>query len=515
MARALMVMGTASDVGKSVIAAGLCRLCRRRDISVVPFKAQNMSLNSFVTAEGGEMGRAQVLQAEACGLMPHVDMNPILLKPEADNCSQVIVHGKVWGKHNARNYFSRRDELLGFVQESYQRLAHRYDLLVIEGAGSAAEINLRDRDIVNWPVAQMADAQVILVADIDRGGVFAQIIGTLDLLTEDERRRVIGIIINKFRGDLSLFDDGVTYLEERTGLPVLGVIPFQRKLELDQEDSVEIERNQKPFFTRDKVNVAVVLVPHMSNFTDFNALVAESDVAIRYVKSPSEMALADVVVLPGSKSTMADLHYLHEADFGSALQTHARGGGELVGICGGYQMLGREISDPHRVESGGKTDGLGFLDIVTELTPEKKTVQVEARPLLPGTPADCAVRGYEIHMGQTAGGKALPSFWILSHPDLPKSEPMADGAISDNGHTWGTYIHGVFDNPAFRRHWLNQIRQRKGLAALPTAVSENVNQRLSSAMDQWADHLERHLNLSAIFEGLKLPCDHQQPEIRL
>ncbi|MGE5301693.1 MAG: cobyric acid synthase [Alphaproteobacteria bacterium] len=515
MAKALMVMGTASNVGKTVIAAGLCRLCRRRDISVVPFKAQNMSLNSFVTPEGGEMGRAQVLQAEACGLMPHVDMNPILLKPEADNCSQVIIHGKVWGKHDAQNYFSRRSELLCFVQESYQRLAHRYDLVVIEGAGSAAEINLRDRDIVNWPVAQMADARVILVADIDRGGVFAQIIGTLDLLTDDERRRVIGVLINKFRGDLSFFNDGVTYLEERTRLPILGVIPFQRNLELDQEDSVEIERHQKPFVTGDKVNVAVVLLPHMSNFTDFNALVAESDVALRYVKSPSEITGADVAVLPGSKSVMADLDYLHEAGFGSALQMHARGGGELVGICGGFQMLGREISDPYGVETGGKIDGLGFLDVFTDLTPEKRTVQVEARPLLPGTFEDCAVQGYEIHMGRTKGGKALPSFWILSHPDLPKSEPMADGAISDNGHTWGTYIHGVFDNHTFRRHWLNQIRQRKGLAALPTAVSESVNQRLSSAMDRWADHLERHLNLPAIFADLKLPCDRQQLEIRL
>ena len=502
MARALMIMGTASDVGKTVIAAGFCRISHRRGIKVAPFKAQNMSLNSFVTAEGGEMGRAQVLQAEACGLPPHVDMNPILLKPEADNCSQIIVHGKVWGKHDARSYFGRRSELLSFVQDSYQRLARDHDLIVIEGAGSAAEVNLRDKDIVNWPVAEMADARVILVADIDRGGVFAQVIGTLDLLPFTERRRVIGVIINKFRGDLSLFDDGVKYLEEHTRLPVLGVIPFERKLELDQEDSVEIGHSQNTFFSSDTVNIAVVLVPHMSNFTDFNRLAAESDVVLRYVKSPREMSGADVIILPGSKSTMADLDYLREAGFISAVQNHASTGSELVGICGGYQMLGREISDPYGIESGGKTTGLDFLDVVTELMPEKRTVQVEAQPLLPGTPADCAVRGYEIHVGQTQRGQVSACFRIVSRADSDKAELMDDGAISDDCRTWGTYIHGVFDSPAFRRYWLNRIRARKGLSSLPVAVSQNVNQKLSCAIDKWADHLDRHLDISAIFDGL-------------
>ena len=296
MVKAIMVMGTASDVGKSVVAAGLCRIFHRAGIDVAPFKAQNMSLNSFVTSDGGEMGRAQVVQAEACGLPPHVDMNPILLKPEADNCSQVIVHGKVWGKHQGRSYFARRDELFRFVQESYRRLAQHHDFIVIEGAGSAAEVNLRDKDIVNWPVAEMADARVLLVADIDRGGVFAQVIGTLDLLCAEERHRVMGIVVNKFRGDLELFADGVRFLEERARLPVLGVLPFLRDLDLDQEDSVEIERRQHVPFTADKVNVAVVLLPHMSNFTDFNSLGAESDVALRYARSPAELSGADAVI---------------------------------------------------------------------------------------------------------------------------------------------------------------------------------------------------------------------------
>ena len=282
-ARAIAVLGTGSDVGKSVIAAGLCRLLARRGVRVAPFKAQNMSLNSFVTMEGGEMGRAQVLQAQACGLAPHVDMNPILLKPESDRGSQVIVHGKVWGRYDARSYFQQKRELSRFVTESYERLAGAYEVIVIEGAGSAAEMNLRDRDIVNWPVVELAEAAVVLVADIDRGGVFAQVIGTLDLLSPDERRRVLGVVVNKFRGDPRLFADGVAFLEARTGVPVLGILPFMRDLELDQEDSVEVERSRQAPFTAQTVNVAVVLLPRMSNFTDFNALGAESDVVVRYV----------------------------------------------------------------------------------------------------------------------------------------------------------------------------------------------------------------------------------------
>ncbi|MDR4493424.1 MAG: cobyric acid synthase [Nitrospirales bacterium] len=283
MKRALAILGTGSDVGKSLITAGLCRLVHRAGIRVAPFKGQNMSLNSFVTPEGGEMGRAQVLQAQACGLLPHVDMNPILLKPEADAKSQVIVHGKAWRSQEAREYFDRKSVLFGFVRESFDRLSKQYEVMMIEGAGSAAEMNLRDRDIVNWPVVKMADAAVILVADIDRGGVFAQVIGTMDLLAHEERRRVIGVIVNKFRGDLTLFQDGVKILEDRTGVPVLGVVPYLRNVELDQEDSVDIGRCRLTSFGHETVNVAVILLPHMSNFTDFNALVAEPDVVLRYV----------------------------------------------------------------------------------------------------------------------------------------------------------------------------------------------------------------------------------------
>ena len=506
MAKAIMIMGTASDVGKSVICAGLGRIFHRRGINVAPFKAQNMSLNSFVTAEGGEMGRAQVLQAEACGLLPHVDMNPILLKPEADDCSQVIVHGKVWGKHRARSYFARRDELFHFVKESYGRLAQRHDLIVIEGAGSAAEVNLRDKDIVNWPVADMADAQVLLVADIDRGGVFAQVIGTLDLLSPGERRRVAGVVVNKFRGDATLFSDGVRFLEERTRLPVLGVVPFLRELDLDQEDSVEVERWRHAHFECDKVNLAVVLLPHMSNFTDFNPLAAEADVILRYAKTPAELDGAEAVIIPGSKSTVADLEYLDQAGFRAAFAEQISRGGELLGICGGYQMLGREICDPYGVESGGTRWGFGFLNVATELTAVKITTRIEAQPMEREADKSAIVRGYEIHMGRTERAQTAPRFRILRRlgDETTDANGDMDGAMTDDGLIWGTYIHGVFDEPGFRRHWLNQLRRRKGLEPLAVTVSEDVNLRLTGAIDRWADHLEHHVDLKPILSALEL-----------
>jgi adenosylcobyric acid synthase len=501
MAKAIMLMGTASDVGKSVVAAGLCRLFQRRRLRVAPFKAQNMSLNSYATAEGGEMGRAQVLQAQACGLLPHVDMNPILLKPEGDNRSQVIVLGKVWGKFNAAEYFARRRTLFHYVEQSYRRLESAYDTIVIEGAGSAAEINLRDKDIVNWPVAEMADATVLLVADIDRGGVFAQVIGTLDLLRPEERRRVTGIIVNKFRGDIALFSDGVSFLEQRTSLPVLGVVPFLRDLELDQEDSVDLSRVQHIQFTPDKINVAVVLLPHMSNFTDFNSLAAEPDVILRYAGLASEITGADAVIIPGTKSTAADLKYLEQSRFTDTLRAHVTGGGELVGICGGYQILGREINDPLGIESGGRKAALGFLDVTTELTASKVTLQVRAVPLLGAAYAGHIVKGYEIHMGRTRRGRVVPAFKIvarsqptsMSHAQPP--EELTDGALHADQRVWGTYLHGVFDNPGFRRTWINAKRERKSLPPLPAVVSETVTGRLSTAIDRWTDHLERHLDL--------------------
>ena len=525
MSRAVAVLGTGSDVGKSLITAGLCRLLHRAGVRVAPFKAQNMSLNSFVTPDGGEMGRAQVLQAQACGLAPHVDMNPILLKPEADAKSQVIVQGKVWRSQEARDYFEGKSRLFEFVKESYDRLAKQYEVIVIEGAGSAAEMNLRDRDIVNWPVVEMADAAVVLVADIDRGGVFAQVIGTMDLLAPEERRRVIGVVINKFRGDLTLFEDGVKILEDRTGVPVLGVVPFLRHLELDQEDSVDIERSRMTPFEAETVNIAVVLLPHMSNFTDFNQLGAESDVALRYVSTWKDMSGADVVILPGSKTTIADLDYAKGREFEPAIQMHRQRGGELVGICGGFQMLGHEVTDPHGMETGGVAKGFGLLDVRTELSRKKQTIQVTARSLFWGDTKDCVIDGYEIHMGQTTSSTGIvPCFEIIRHAETSpssqrvlssKDHPQGarefqrlDGAMSPDGRVWGTYIHGVFDQPEFRRQWLNRVRARKQLSALPVEVSRAVSSRLDQALDRWADHIGAHLHLKPIYSAIKPSQNH-------
>jgi adenosylcobyric acid synthase len=411
-AKAIALLGTGSDVGKSVLAAGLCRLLRRAGHSVAPFKAQNMSLNSFVTPEGGEIGRAQALQAEACGIPPHVDMNPILLKPESDTCCQVIVHGKVQSKLEAAAYFRTGLPLFEAVRTSYERLALRHDVIVIEGAGSAAEVNLRDRDLVNWPVVHLADATVLLVADIDRGGVFAQVIGTLELIQKKERDRIIGLLINKFRGDRALFEDGVAFIEKRTGIPVVGVVPFLRELHLDQEDSLPLGMHRSAPFDATRVNVAVVLLPHMSNFTDFNALLNEPDVAVRYASSCADLYGADVVVIPGTKSTVADLRYIAEQQLCEALHAHVHQGGELVGICGGYQILGRRIDDPDGVEAGGGAVGLGLLDVSTVLRTEKTTMLVEGIALHIDTPSTLRVRGYHIHMGETSRGRNGASFQL-------------------------------------------------------------------------------------------------------
>ncbi|MGB0911327.1 MAG: cobyric acid synthase [Nitrospirales bacterium] len=498
-AQALAILGTGSDVGKSLLAAGLCRLLHRAGIHVAPFKAQNMSLNSYVTVDGGEMGRAQVLQAKACCVVPHVDMNPILLKPEAEHKSQVVVHGKVWNTQEAKKYFGNKTKLLQLVTESYERLADVYEVMVIEGAGSAAEMNLRDRDIVNWPIVEISNASVILVADIDRGGVFAQVIGTIDLLTPEERKRVCGIVINKFRGDIDLFEDGVKMIEERTGVPVLGVVPHLRGLELDQEDSVEVDQFQATPFLPSTVNIAVVLLPHMSNFTDFNQLIAESDVTLRYVRKPSELDGADVVIIPGSKTTIADLEYLKTRHFTEALTQQLERGAEVVGICGGFQMLGRQIVDVQGVEGGGVIGGFSLLNVTTELVVNKKTTQVTAYPLHVDTANDCVIKGYEIHMGITTGKSITPCFQLDD-----SGNSSLDGASREDGRVWGTYIHGVFDQPAFRRVWLNRLRKRKDLAPVERAVSVAVSERLSRALDRWADHVEEHMNLNGILTKLGL-----------
>ena len=497
--KALAILGTGSDVGKSLIVAGLCRLLFRKGVRVAPFKAQNMALNSFVTLDGGEIGRAQALQAQACGIEPTVDMNPILLKPESDLRSQVVVRGRVYEALDALEYFERKETLFDIVRGCYARLADEYECVVIEGAGSAAEINLRDRDMVNWPVVELADASVILVADIDRGGVFAQIIGTLDLLAPRERERVRGVIVNKFRGDRRLFEDGVRMLEARTGLPVLGVVPLLRDLRLDQEDSLDLSGSRSVQFKADLVNVTVVLLPRMSNFTDFNALAVEKDVALRFAASPEDLRGADVVILPGSKNTLEDLGYLVTAGFPAALESHVHKGGELVGICGGCQMLGQEIADPKGLERGGTSTGLGFLDMTTELDAPKICRQVRAKSLLHGVEHHVSVRGYEIHMGRTSRGTANPCF-LIEASGTPEAHARSDeGAASENGCVWGTSIHGLFDQAGFRRGWLNRARGRKGLPPISLRESELATMQLGAELDRWADHLQQHLKMDLVY----------------
>jgi len=498
-ARAVAILGTGSDVGKSLIATGICRLLARRGVGVAPFKAQNMALNSFVTFDGGEIGRAQALQAQACGIEPTVEMNPILLKPVSDARSQVVVRGTVYETLDALSYYERKEMLFNIVQECYARLAGEYECVVIEGAGSAAEINLRDRDMVNWPVVEFADASVVLVADIDRGGVFAQIIGTLDLLAPHERRRVRGLIVNKFRGDCRLLDDGICMLEARTGLPVLGVVPFLRDLRLDQEDSLDLTRSRSTEFQPDFINIAVVLLPRMSNFTDFNALTAEKDVVLRFAASPNDLHGADVVILPGSKNTLGDLDYLVTSGFSDALESHVHRGGELIGVCGGYQMLGQEIADPKGLERGGTSLGLEFLDVTTQLEAPKICRQVSAVSLLQGVAPHLPVRGYEIHMGRTSRGTVNPCFHIETTKRVGANQGENEGAVSESGLVWGTSIHGLFDQPEFRRGWLNRVRGRKGLALISPHESELVEAHLRGELDRWADHIERHVDMNAIY----------------
>jgi len=429
--RTLMVQGTTSDAGKSTLVAALCRLMKRRGVYVAPFKPQNMALNSAVTIDGGEIGRAQALQAIAAGVPAHTDMNPVLLKPSSDIGAQVIIHGKVRGDMNARDYHQYKTIAMGAVLESHRRLLAQYDTVVVEGAGSPAEINLRDRDIANMGFAEAVDCPVILCADIDRGGVFAHIVGTLSCLSESERARIIGFVINRFRGDIKLLEPGLDWLEAQTGKPVLAVVPYLHGLYLDAEDAVQPAQEQRGTF-----RVVVPSLPRMSNHTDFDALRAHPDVDLRFVRKGEAIPPADLIILPGSKNTRADLAALKEGGWSQAIARHLRYGGKVIGICGGFQMLGERVDDPHGVEGhAGADDALGLLRMDTVLTQEKRLEQVSGNC----TFATAAVTGYEIHMGVSSGAAlARPVFHIDGRPE---------GALSEDGLVMGTYLHGLFDHP--------------------------------------------------------------------
>ena len=438
----LMIQGTTSDAGKSTLAAALCRLLKKDGIPVVPFKPQNMALNSAVTADGGEIGRAQALQAQAAGIAPHTDMNPVLLKPSSDTGAQVIVHGKVRADMNARDYHRYKTEAMQAVLQSYARLRAHYACVIVEGAGSPAEINLRARDIANMGFAEAVDCPVIIVADIDRGGVFAHLTGTLDCLSERERERVVGFVINRFRGDISLLQGGLDWLEQRTGKPVLAVLPYLHGLQLDAEDAVAATQEHKGDF-----RVVVPVFPRISNHTDFDALRAHPDLDLRFIGPGQPIPPADLIILPGSKNTRGDLQWLRQHGWTEAISRHLRYGGKLIGICGGFQMMGERIDDPHGVEgTPGSSAGLGLLAMQTELTQEKRLLQVSGHCNFDnfgnfGNPGqnNASVRGYEIHMG-VSHGAALdrPAFVI---------EGRGEGAQSADGQLLGSYLHGMFDHP--------------------------------------------------------------------
>lgn len=475
MARAIMLQGTGSDVGKTVLVAGLCRLASNRGLQVRPFKPQNMSNNAAVSDDGGEIGRAQWLQAMAARVPSSVHMNPVLLKPQSDNGSQIIVQGQMYGHARARDYQRLKPELLGRVVESFSILGAEADLVIVEGAGSPAEINLRAGDIANMGFARAADVPVVLVGDIDRGGVIASLAGTHLILSPEDRAMVSGYIINKFRGDVSLFDDGITAIGGHTGWPCFGVVPWlQHASRLPAEDSVTLERLAKG--ESRALKVAVPVTPRIANFDDLDALAAEPAVELVFVRSGERMPRdAGLIVLAGSKATISDLHALRAEGWDEEIKAHARRGGRVIGICGGYQMLGRAISDPLGIEGNVRqVDGLGLLDVETVMAPEKRLANSRARSLA----YDVVVEGYEIHLGQTRGpDHARPYVEI---------EGRGDGAMSPDGRIVGTYLHRLFDSDAFRARLLESLGVAGG--------QQNYKESVDAALDGVAMELEAHLD---------------------
>ena len=474
-AKTLMIQGTTSDAGKSTLVTGLCRLLYRRGVRVVPFKPQNMALNSAVTVDGGEIGRAQAVQAQAAGLEPHTDMNPVLLKPNSDTGAQVIVHGRPRADMDARGYQAYKTQAMEAVLESYQRLGERYEVILVEGAGSPAEINLRQGDIANMGFAQAVDCPVWLVADIDRGGVFAHLVGTLALLAASERARTRGFIINRFRGDIALLQPGLDWLEEHTGKPVVGVLPYLHHLHLEAEDAISRRRDGTK--ATGALQVVVPVLPRISNHTDLDALRLHPQVEVSWVPPGDPIPAADLIVLPGSKSVRADLTRLREHGWKTAILRHLRYGGKVIGICGGLQMLGTRLADPQGLEgSAGSSPGLGLLELETTLAVDKQLRRVAGRLTLPG---GAAVEGYEIHMGISRGA-------ALARPAV-ELDGRTDGALSADGQILGTYLHGLFDHPAAR----DALLAWAGLAVRPAPDYRALRE---AGIERLADTLEASLD---------------------
>lgn len=495
--RALMVVGTHSDAGKSILVTALCRIFAREGLAVAPFKSQNMSLNAGVTPEGHEIARSTYVQAEAAGVAPHVDMNPVLLKPEADHSSQVVLDGRPWGRVGAGNWFETKELFWRHITAAFDRLRARSDLVILEGAGSPAEINLMKGDVANLRVARHAAAPALLVGDIDRGGVFAALVGTMVLLPPEERALIRGFVINKLRGDPALLGDGLEMLRERAfGVPTLGVVPFLPDLGIAEEDSVALTKRREPTgpAADGELDVAVVHLPHVANFDDFDPLAAEDGVRVRFVRSSEELGAPAVVILPGSKATLADLEWLTASGMGRAILELARGGARVVGICGGFQILGETLSDPQGSEAapGTRAEGLALLPLSTRFVAEKQTVQVRgtcraSRGALAEV-AGTTVTAYEIHMGRTEirGPGCEPVFRL--EDEAGGESTRSDGASSRDGQVWGTYLHGVFDNDDFRHGWLETLGWH----------GEGRRFDRQPAYDRLADHVQAHLDLDAL-----------------
>lgn len=497
----IMIQGTASSVGKSIIVTALCRIFKQDGFSVCPYKSQNMSLNSYITLDGKEMGRAQVLQAYAAGLEPEAYMNPILLKPTTDKKCQVIVKGKIYCNSSAMEYHNMKLEFAKMLKEDFEELEEKFDIIVIEGAGSPAEINLRDRDIVNMGLAEMVDSQVILVGDIDKGGVFASLAGTLLLLKDEERKRVKGTIINKFRGDVEILKPGLTMIEDIINVPCIGVVPYF-KLELEDEDGA-IEFNTK---VTSKIDIAVIKLPHISNFTDFDALKIEEDVSVRYITKSEEFGTPDLIIIPGSKNTIEDLLYLRKSGIEPLIKKYSEWG-KVIGICGGFQMLGNTIKDPYRTESSaGEIEGLGLLDIETVFEEEKVTTRVEGfvHSFSKKESYDLEnminIYGYEIHMGICNYGESSQPLININKKN-GENASYNDGAINSKGNIFGTYIHGIFDGAGFREYIINFLRKSKGIEYKTSRTYESLR---DMELDKLADIVRNNIDMDKIYEIMNL-----------